>query len=84
MPTALNVAAFEPLAEFKQRMDTQIRLIRNAPKAKGAERIYLPGGMEFESRQKALHEGMMLPDHVMLRHQAVASEYGTDLNLLYQ
>jgi ureidoglycolate dehydrogenase (NAD+) len=43
---AVNVEAFEPAAEFKQRMDTLIRQIKDAAKAKGSDRIWLPGEKE--------------------------------------
>ena len=81
---AVNVGAFEPIAEFKRRMDELIRQVRNAPKAKGAERIWLPGEMEHEARRRALKDGMILPDHVMLRLQGLAEDQGLDLESLYE
>jgi len=81
---AINIDAFMPVSQFKQRMDELIRFIRNAPKAKGAERIYLPGEMEWESRTKALKSGMMLPDHVVARLQRLADDYGISLKSLYR
>ena len=57
-------------------MDNLIRFIRNAPKAQGADRIYLPGEMEWGARERALQDGMILPDHVMVRLKGLAEDYG--------
>jgi ureidoglycolate dehydrogenase (NAD+) len=80
---AINIEAFQPVAEFKKRMDSLIRFIKNAPRAKGSERIYLPGEMEHEARQQALRMGMTLPDHVMVRLQGLAEDYGLSMDRLY-
>jgi len=61
---AINVNAFEPVAEFKRRMDALARQIKDAPKAKGAQRIWLPGEQEWERRAAALSEGIALPQDV--------------------
>jgi ureidoglycolate dehydrogenase (NAD+) len=80
---AVNIANFLPIQRFKARMDSLIRFIRNAPKAQGANRIYLPGEMEWEARERALREGMMLPDHVMVRLQGLAGDYGLALQEIF-
>ena len=73
---AINVAAFEPVAEFKQRMDTLIRQIKDAPKARGAERIYLPGEKEWEHREEALANGIDLPEDVRANLRSLAADLG--------
>jgi LDH2 family malate/lactate/ureidoglycolate dehydrogenase len=75
---AINVAAFEPIAEFKQRMDALIRQIKNAPKAKGADRIWLPGEKEWEHRQDALANGLDLPNDVRASLNGLAADLGMD------
>jgi LDH2 family malate/lactate/ureidoglycolate dehydrogenase len=55
---ALRVDAFRPLAEFKSDMDALIRQLKNAPKALGQERIYIPGEKEFEHAERARREGV--------------------------
>ena len=62
---AINVNTIMPIETFKSRMDAMIREIKGAPKAVGAERIYLPGEMEWERRDRALRDGMQLPDYVL-------------------
>ena len=76
---AIDIGAMMPIEQFKERMDRMIREIRSAPKAKGSERIYLPGEMEWERRDKALVEGMVLPDHVVINLAGLAEDVGLDL-----
>jgi LDH2 family malate/lactate/ureidoglycolate dehydrogenase len=71
---AIDVAAFEPVAEFKQRMDKLIREIRNAPKALGSDRIYLPGEKEWEHREDALANGLDLPKDVRASLHGLAED----------
>ena len=54
---AIDVAALMPVEAFKRRVDGLAREIREAPKARGAERIYLPGEMEWERRERACGKG---------------------------
>ena len=54
---AIDIGAMMPLEMFKQRVDFMIRGIKDSPKAKGSERIYLPGEMEWEKREHALNTG---------------------------
>jgi ureidoglycolate dehydrogenase (NAD+) len=71
---AIDINAMMPIDEFKQRVDQTIREIRAAPRTKGVERIYLPGEMEWERREKALANGIELPEDVAKSLQALAGE----------
>jgi len=61
---AINVGAMAPMDLFTRRVDAMIRDIRNSPRAQGAERIYLPGEMEWEKRARHEKEGLTLPKDV--------------------
>ena len=61
---ALDVGAMFPLERYRQRMDEMIRQIRSAPRAKGHERIWLPGEKEWEARSRARQQGIDLPADV--------------------
>jgi ureidoglycolate dehydrogenase (NAD+) len=53
------------LDEFTEAVDTEIRTVRNAPRAEGVERIYLPGELEWLHQQDALRNGIPLhPTHL--------------------
>ncbi|MGD0093714.1 MAG: Ldh family oxidoreductase [Planctomycetota bacterium] len=73
---ALDVGAITPLAEFKSRIDSLVRDIRSRPRAKGAERIYLPGEMEWEKRRQALAQGIAMPQDVLDSLHALAQDLG--------
>jgi LDH2 family malate/lactate/ureidoglycolate dehydrogenase len=73
-----------PIQEFKDRIDWMIREIKASPKAKGSERIYLPGEMEWERRDKALREGMQLPEDVIASLAGLARDVGLDLKGLWR
>jgi len=75
---AIHVEAFEPVAEFKSRMDALIRQIKEAPKAKGADRIWLPGEKEWEYRAKALADGIALPQDVRASLKGLAEDLGIE------
>ncbi len=57
---ALDVKKFLPLDEFKQKMDTMIRDIKQSPRAKGVDEIFLPGELERRMREKRIAEGIPL------------------------
>lgn len=75
---AIDIGAMMPVAEFKARMDGMIREIRGAPKAKGSDRIYLPGEMEWERRTDALANGIPLPPDVLASLQGLAEDVGLE------
>ncbi len=62
---AIDIAALMPLAAFQERMDQMIREIRNAPRAKGADRIYLPGEIEWQRYEEQKQKGLSLPPEVI-------------------
>ena len=76
---AFDVGAMEPIDQFKSRIDHVIDEIRQAPKAKGSERIYLPGDFEWENRERALAEGILLPGDVVASLQGLAADLNFDL-----
>ena len=72
-----------PMDVFKGVMDQLIRQIKNAPKAQGAERIYLPGEMEWERYDQVVKNGgINLPEHVMVRLRGLAEDYKIDIRTL--
>ncbi|OAI52900.1 malate dehydrogenase [Planctomycetaceae bacterium SCGC AG-212-F19] len=76
---ALDVEAFMPLETFFQRVDALVTEIHNAPRAPDAERVYVPGEMEWERRDRALVEGIRFPDDVLASVRGLAEEFDLDL-----
>jgi ureidoglycolate dehydrogenase (NAD+) len=80
---AINVSQIMPIQEFKHRMDRLIREIKASPKARGSERIYLPGEMEWERRDEALDKGMFLPEDVVASLLGLAEDLDLDIGGLF-
>jgi LDH2 family malate/lactate/ureidoglycolate dehydrogenase len=62
---AVDIAAMMPPEEFHRRVSEMIREIRATPQAPGCERIWIPGEMEWERRERALRHGIDLPADVV-------------------
>lgn len=81
---AIDVNTMMPIDLFKNRIDRMIREIKEAPKAKGCDRIYLPGEMEWDNRERALAEGMQLPEHVIDRLVGLSEDVGLNMEQFFQ
>lgn len=71
---AFDVGAMIPIDTFKDRVDQLIRDIHETPKAKGVDRLYVPGEMEWQHRREALANGLALPEDVREVLVALADE----------
>lgn len=81
---AVDVNAMMPREQFQQRVAQTIREIREAPKAAGVERIFVPGEMEWERREQALADGIELPDAAVASVRALGEELGLDVDRLFK
>lgn len=66
---------FEPLLEFKTRIDQMIKEIREIPLAKGFEKIYLPGEIELETMADREANGIPLTVEVLNELKEVGRRY---------
>lgn len=57
---AIDVGAMMPLDDYYDRIDELIRRMREAPKAAGVDRTYVPGEMENDSEAVSRREGVPL------------------------
>ena len=73
---AINIGAWMPIQEFKNRMDRMITGFKQAPKTAGTERIIVPGEMEWERREKALKDGIPLPGDIVANHKKLLGVLG--------
>lgn len=73
---AMRVDAFRPLNEFKRDMDDLIHRLRDTPKAKGAERIYVHGEKEFEEVDRLTKLGIPLNPKVATDLRNIAKQVG--------
>jgi LDH2 family malate/lactate/ureidoglycolate dehydrogenase len=79
---AINIGNVIPLEGFRQRIDDIITDLRGAPKAKGSERIYVPGEIEWEKRADALVNGIPLPEAVFASLYQTGQKLGISTDLL--
>lgn len=70
----INPEMMLPVNEFKHRVDKMIEEIKSAPLAPGIKKIYMPGEMEWERREKARTEGMTLPPDVLANLRGVVED----------
>ncbi|PZE21687.1 Ldh family oxidoreductase [Paenibacillus xerothermodurans] len=66
---------FQPLEQFKARVDGMIREIRQVPLVEGVEKIYLPGEMEQEVMAERLRDGVPLSAQVYDELAQVSRRY---------
>jgi uncharacterized oxidoreductase len=71
-----DVAAFRPLAEFKQEVTEFAHYLAQSPPAAGQDRVYYPGELEFLRTQQRLKEGIYIEDTTWERLRALARELG--------
>ncbi len=57
---AIDVSVFEPVVEFKAKVDELVTIIKTSPKAKGVSEVFLPGEIEARTRQQRLEKGIPL------------------------
>jgi L-2-hydroxycarboxylate dehydrogenase (NAD+) len=71
---AINVAAFQPVAEFKSNVDALIRDIRASQRLPGVDRIRLPGEGSQAARADRMKNGIPLPAPLAASLDQLASE----------
>ena len=56
---AVDLAQMLPMDEFEVRMEQMVKELESAPLAKNAQKIFVPGEMEWTKREKALAENRL-------------------------
>jgi LDH2 family malate/lactate/ureidoglycolate dehydrogenase len=75
---AFNIAAFEDVERFKQRMDGIIRELRASRRVAGVDRIYLPGEGSAEREQQHRSDGLPIAPETVAALTSVAERVGAD------
>jgi L-2-hydroxycarboxylate dehydrogenase (NAD+) len=71
---AINVDAFQPVAQFKRSVDTLVRDLRDSRTLPGVERIRLPGEGSYAARADRLENGIPLPAPLLAALNQIAAE----------
>ena len=82
---AVDIASMMPKEEFYKRVKAMTDEIVKAPKAHNTDRIFLPGEIEHEKREKSLAEGIVFPDFALINLYNLAESCGDmdGLNALF-
>jgi LDH2 family malate/lactate/ureidoglycolate dehydrogenase len=78
---ALDIAAFQPLAEFEARMEKLIAELKTAPLAKGSTEILYPGELEARNEGENRARGLSLPQDTLESLRKLAEETGLRASL---
>jgi LDH2 family malate/lactate/ureidoglycolate dehydrogenase len=73
---ALNIEAFQPLAEFNARMEQFADEIKAVPTAKGFDEVFYPGEIEANNDRRNRKEGILFPDDTLADLRRIAGETG--------
>ena len=71
---AINVAAFQPVAEFRKNVDVLVRDLRGSQRLPGVDRIRLPGEGSHAARADRLQNGIPLPAPLAASLRQLAAE----------
>jgi LDH2 family malate/lactate/ureidoglycolate dehydrogenase len=78
---AINIEAFQPLAQFTDRMERFVSEIKSVPPAKGFDEIFYPGEMEARNDARNRREGLAFPDDTLADLRRIAGETGLGAKL---
>ena len=73
----INAGAMMPETEFHARMQAMCAEIKQADMAEGYD-IFLPGEIEWNNRERALKEGMVMPEDVLISLRGLAEDSELD------
>jgi len=78
---AINIEAFQPPAQFNDRMERFIAEIKSVPPAKGFNEIFYPGELETRNDEKNRREGLVFPEDTLADLRRIAGETGLEARL---
>jgi LDH2 family malate/lactate/ureidoglycolate dehydrogenase len=80
---AIDIEHYQPLDEFKARMDRMVDTIKSSKRRDGVEEIFIPGELEHRRRRDYLENGIPLdaPTRESLRREAEAAGVPYDVEI---
>jgi L-2-hydroxycarboxylate dehydrogenase (NAD+) len=75
---AIDVAAFDDVAAFKERVDTVVEKLKSGQRAPGVDRILMPGERAFETEERYRRDGIPLRDSTRKKLIATAKQLDVD------
>jgi len=77
---AIDIAAFQDVQGFKQRMDQMIAELKASRRAEDCDEILMPGEPEFLKREKNLKEGFRIGPGVLRDLISIKERYGLKID----
>ncbi len=62
---AIKVDAFRPILDFKSQIDYMVKLLKDSPRAKGQDTIYIAGEKEYLAAEENRAKGVPLLDKIV-------------------
>lgn len=78
MVQAIDIEHFQPLEEFKARMDRMVDTLKTSRVKPGNDGIFVPGELEYQRRQEYLERGVPLDQPTRAALQQAAEEAGIE------
>ncbi|SFN05721.1 Ldh family oxidoreductase [Thermodesulforhabdus norvegica] len=78
---ALDISRVMPLEKFRSTLSLYADIIRNSRKARGVERIFLPGEIEAERARHSLKNGIAVDDRVIDSLNRLLEEKGISFRI---
>jgi LDH2 family malate/lactate/ureidoglycolate dehydrogenase len=78
---ALDIEAFQPLAQFGARMEQYISELKSVPPAKGHDAVYYPGEIEARNDLRNRETGLQFPADTLADLARIARETGLEAKL---
>ncbi len=80
---AIDIAAFEDVTSFKERVDTIVRQIHDSRPRGGVTRVLIPGEPEIEAEKRFRREGIPIADVALNALAGTAAKLGVDADWLH-
>ncbi len=78
---AINIACFRPLDDFKKEMDLLLRSLKSTTPAKGQERVYVAGEIEYETARDRAANGIPLHASILKSLRELADQLSIPYDL---
>jgi LDH2 family malate/lactate/ureidoglycolate dehydrogenase len=73
---AIDIEAFQPLAQFGARMEQYIGELKSVPLAKGYDEVYYPGELEARNDLRNREQGLAFPADTLADLARIARDTG--------
>jgi LDH2 family malate/lactate/ureidoglycolate dehydrogenase len=73
---AMDPTCFVPLEEFKAKVDDLIQQLKASERIAGVEEIYMPGELEYRTKERRLAEGIPVLQNTWDELQAILQQMG--------